>query len=256
MKFPQEFPRVHPVRRLRSLHFRSAKFAPFAIISLFFVFNFTGLFFSPALAPMVSAAVQTIPQDIPLSGDCDLDWIIFQAGEKAGVDPRFIHAVIKQESRYDPKAVSYVGAQGLMQMMPGTAKRFGLKDPFDAKANVEAGTKYLKWLLKRFDGDVSLALAGYNAGEGSVDKYKGVPYLAWLLKRFNGDVTLAAAGYNAGEGAVDKYKGVPPYSETQNYVKKIVATYGKTYHPVLPPGDARVAFHLVSDERPMSSDAL
>lgn len=222
MKFPQEFPRVHPVRRLRSLHFRSAKFAPFAIISLFFVFNFTGLFFSPVLAPIVSAAVQTIPQDIPLSGDCDLDWIIFQAGEKAGVDPRFIHAVIKQESRYDPKAVSYVGAQGLMQMMPGTAKRFGLKDPFDAKANVEAGTKYLKWLLKRFDGDVSLALAGYNAGEGSVDKYKGVP----------------------------------PYSETQNYVKKIVATYGKTYHPVLPPGDARVAFHLVSDERPMSSDAL
>lgn len=222
MKFPQEFPRVHPVRRLRSLHFHSAKFAPFAIISLFFVFNFTGLFFSPVLAPIVSAAVQTIPQDIPLSGDCDLDWIIFQAGEKAGVDPRFIHAVIKQESRYDPKAVSYVGAQGLMQMMPGTAKRFGLKDPFDAKANVEAGTKYLKWLLKRFDGDVSLALAGYNAGEGSVDKYKGVP----------------------------------PYSETQNYVKKIVATYGKTYHPVLPPGDARVAFHLVSDERPMSSDAL
>ena len=222
MKFPQEFPQVHPVRRLRNLHFRSAKFAPFAIISLFFVFNFTGLFFSPVLAPVVTAAVQTIPQDIPLSGDCDLDWIIFRAGEKAGVDPRFIHAVIKQESRYDPKAVSYVGAQGLMQMMPGTAKRFGLKDPFDAKANVEAGTKYLKWLLKRFDGDVSLALAGYNAGEGSVDRYKGVP----------------------------------PYSETQNYVKKIVATYGKTYHPVLPPGDARVAFHLVSDVRQMSSDAL
>ncbi|HUS08841.1 MAG TPA: lytic transglycosylase domain-containing protein [Pyrinomonadaceae bacterium] len=206
MKFPR-FPRAP--------HLRSAKFAPFAIISLFFLTNFTGLFFSPVLAPTVSAAsqIETIPTDIPLSGDCDLDWIIYRTGKSAGVDPRFIHAVIKQESKYDPKAVSHVGAEGLMQMMPATAKRFGLKDPFDPKANVEAGTKYLKWLLKRFDGDVSLALAGYNAGEGSVDKYKGVP----------------------------------PYDETQNYVKKIVKTYGKTYHPILPPEDAKVAFHLTND---------
>ena len=224
MKFPQEFPRVRPVRRLRNLHLRSGKFTPFAIISFFLVFNFTGLFFSPAMAPEVNAAtqVESIPQDIPLSGDCDLDWIIFRAGEKQGVDPRFIHAVIKQESRYDPKAVSYVGAQGLMQMMPATAKRFGLKDPFDATTNVEAGTKYLKWLLKRFNGDVSLALAGYNAGEGSVDKYKGMP----------------------------------PYSETQNYVKKIVATYGKTYHPVLAPDDAKLAFHLGSSEGQTSANGL
>jgi soluble lytic murein transglycosylase-like protein len=224
MKFPQEFPRVRPVRRLRNLHLRSGKFAPFAIISFFLVFNFTGLFFSPAMAPEVNAAtqVESIPEDIPLSGDCDLDWIIFRAGEKQGIDPRFIHAVIKQESRYDPKAVSYVGAQGLMQMMPATAKRFGLKDPFDATTNVEAGTKYLKWLLKRFNGDVSLALAGYNAGEGSVDKYKGMP----------------------------------PYSETQDYVKKIVATYGKTYHPVLAPDDAKLAFHLGSSEGQTSANGL
>ncbi len=215
MKFPRMFP--------RALHLRSAKFAPFAIISLFFLTNFTGFFFSPVLAPVVNAAtqVEVIPADIPLSGDCDLDWIIYRAGKKAGVDPRFIHAVIKQESKYDPKAVSYVGAEGLMQMMPATAKRFGLKDPFDPKANVEAGTKYLKWLLKRFDGDVSLALAGYNAGEGSVDKYKGIP----------------------------------PYNETQNYVKKIVNTYGKTYHPVLPPDDAKVAFHLNS-ESPIVTSGL
>ncbi len=224
MKFPQEFPRVRPVRRLRNLHLRSGKFAPFAVISFFLVFNFTGLFFSPVMAPEVYAAtqVESIPEDIPLSGDCDLDWIIFRTGEKQGVDPRFIHAVIKQESRYDPKAVSHVGAQGLMQMMPATAKRFGLKDPFDATTNVEAGTKYLKWLLKRFNGDVSLALAGYNAGEGSVDKYKGMP----------------------------------PYSETQNYVKKIVATYGKTYHPVLTPDDAKLAFHLVSPEDQTSVNGL
>lgn len=208
MKFPQRVSR--PVSYLRS-----AKFGPFAIISLFFLSNFTGFFFSPVMAPSVDAAthVEVIPTDIPLSGDCDLDWIIYRAGKKSGVDPRFIHAVIKQESRYDPKAVSPVGAQGLMQMMPATAKRFGLKDPFDPTANVEAGTKYLKWLLKRFDGDVTLALAGYNAGEGSVDRYKGVP----------------------------------PYNETQNYVKKIVSNYGKVYHPVLTPEEAKLAFHLTNE---------
>jgi soluble lytic murein transglycosylase-like protein len=215
-QFPRSTPRLRPSRRIRNVHLRSAKFLPFAIISLFVVFNFTGLFFSPALAPSVAAAgrIETIPADIPLSGDCDLDWIIFRAGEEQGVDPRFIHAVIKQESRYNPMAVSPVGAEGLMQMMPGTAKRFGLKDPFDAAANVAAGTRYLKWLLQRFDGDVSLALAGYNAGEG----------------------------------AVDKYNGVPPFNETQNYVKKIVASYGKTYHPVLAPADAKLAFHLEAYE--------
>ena len=214
MKFPR-FPRT--TRRVRS-----AKAIPLFIISLFILFNFTDVAFSPVMAPVVSAAeVETIPEDIPLSGDCDLDWIIFRAGEKAGIDPRFIHAVIKQESKYDSKAVSPVGARGLMQMMPATAERFGLKDPFDPAANVEAGTKYLKWLLKRFDGDVSLALAGYNAGEG----------------------------------AVDKYKGVPPYTETQNYVKKIVSNYGKTYHPVLSPDDAKLAFHLDAVESsPVAAD--
>ena len=220
MKFPQ-----FPLLRSARVHsFRLAKFASFAMISLFFLSNFAGFLFSPVFAPTVNATTsqgETIPEDIPLSGDCDLDWIIYRAGEKSGVDPRFIHAVIKQESRYNPKAVSGVGAQGLMQMMPGTAKRFGLKDPFDAAANVEAGTKYLKFLLKRFNGDVSLALAGYNAGEGSVDKYKGVP----------------------------------PYGETQNYVKKISATYGKSYHPVLTPDDARLAFGL-GNENAYSNAAL
>jgi hypothetical protein len=202
MKFPR-FP-----------HLRSAKFAPVAIFSLFFLTNFTGLFFSPALTPAVNAAahIQMIPADIPQSGDCDLDWIIFRAGEREGVDPRFIHAVIQQESKYDPEALSPAGARGLMQLMPGTAKRFDCSDTKDEACNVEAGTKYL----------------------------------AWLLKRFNGDVKLALAGYNAGEGAVDKYQGVPPYAETQNYVNKIVANYGKTYHPILEPEDAKIAFGLIN----------
>ena len=200
----------------RMPHLRSAKFAPFAIISLFFLTNFTGLFFSPVFAPDVAASsveeVETIPADIPVSGDCDLDWIIFRAGEREGVDPRFIHAVIQQESKYKSNATSSAGARGLMQLMPATAKRFDCADLKDEACNVEAGTRYLAWLLKRFNGDVKLALAGYNAGEGSVDKYQGVP----------------------------------PYPETQNYVNKIVASYGKTYHPVLEPEDAKVAFHLIN----------
>ena len=97
-----------------------------------------------------------------------------------------------------------------MQLMPATAKRFGCYDPHDSAANIKAGTKYLAWLLKRFDGDVSLALAGYNAGEG----------------------------------AVDKYNGVPPYNETQNYVRKIVANYGKTYLQVVQPDEAKPTFAL------------
>ena len=195
----------------RFLPLRSAKFAPFAIFSLFFLTNLTGVLYRSA-PPSVVAGIRTeiIPLDIPLSGDCELDMIIFRAGERQGVDPRFIHAVIQQESKYDPKALSSAGARGLMQLIPATAKRFSCNDLEDESCNVEAGTKYL----------------------------------AWLLKRFNGDVKLALAGYNAGEGAVDKYKGLPPYSETQNYVKKIVANYGKTYHPVLSPEDARIAFNL------------
>jgi len=185
----------------RRPHFRSLKFAPFALISLFLFSNLTGLLFSRAMAPVVIASPDNklrIPADIPTSGDPELDKIIYQAGEREGVDPRFIHAVIWQESKYKVDARSHAGAQGLMQLMPATAKRFGCHDLNDAADNINAGTKYLSWLLKRFAGNVELALAGYNAGEGSVDKYDGIP----------------------------------PYNETQNYVKIISKRYGKMYHPV------------------------
>src|SRR5712692_9399070 len=96
-----KFPGLH--------HLRSAKFAPVAIISFFCLTHFTGFFLSPSVKPFVAAAqVETIPADIPVSGDCDLDWIIFRAGEREGVDPRFIHAVIQQESKYKPDATSPV----------------------------------------------------------------------------------------------------------------------------------------------------
>jgi hypothetical protein len=189
---------------LRLPHFHAAKFAPAALVLLFLLTNFTGFLFSRVFgfsANDGTRVVERIPFDIPVSGDCDLDWTIYRASQAAGIDPRLTHAVIQQESRYKNEAVSNAGAQGLMQLMPATAKRFGCDDPHDAVANIKAGTKYLAWLLKRFDGDVSMALAGYNAGEG----------------------------------AVDKYDGVPPYNQTQDYVRKIVANYGKTYLEVVPP---------------------
>ena len=205
MKFPRRLP-----------HFRSIKFAPFALISLFFFSNLTGLLFSRVMAPSVAASTEVafhIPTDIPTSGDPELDRIIYEVGENQGVDPRFIHAVIWQESKYKQDARSHAGAQGLMQLMPATAKRFGCEHPEDPAENITAGTKYLSWLLKRFSGNVELALAGYNAGEGSVDKYDGIP----------------------------------PYRETQNYVKIISNRYGKTYHPVLPPAEAAQVFQLHAD---------
>lgn len=189
MKFPRRLP-----------HFRSLKFAPFALVSLFLFSNVTGLLFSRVLAPVAIASpnAASIPADIPTSGDPQLDRIIYEAAEKQGVDPRFVHAVIWQESKYKVDARSHAGAQGLMQLMPATAKRFGCNNVNDPVENITAGTKYLSWLLKRFSGNVELALAGYNAGEGSVDKYDGIP----------------------------------PYNETQNYVKIISKRYGKIYHPV------------------------
>ena len=109
------------------------------------------------------------------------------AATQHGVDEAIVRAIIHAESSFNPNARSRVGAQGLMQLMPPTARRFGVSNSYDPVQNIGGGVKYL----------------------------------AWLLKRYNGDLTLAAAGYNAGEGAVDRYKGVPPYSETRRYVERV-----------------------------------
>ena len=189
-----KLPRKYPV-------FRSLTFAPLAIIFFFLFSNVTGILFNRVLAPVSAAPVSgpiPIPADVPSSGNQDIDRIIFDTAEREGVDPRFVHAVIWQESRYDANAHSHAGAVGLMQLMPAAAERFGCHDRSDPAENIAAGTKYLGWLLKRFSGNVELALAGYNAGEGSVDKYNGIP----------------------------------PYTETQNYVKIISQRYGKTYVPI------------------------
>jgi soluble lytic murein transglycosylase-like protein len=200
----------------RNPRLRSFKNVVVATFAIFVLTNFADSSFTRVFAPVsAQAAVVSvenyIPSDVPTSGDHDLDLIIMHAGEREGVDPRLVHAVIWQESKYKNDAVSHVGAQGLMQLMPATAKRFGCENANDAESNVNAGVKYLRVLLKRFDGDVTLALAGYNAGEGNVDKYEGVP----------------------------------PFGETQNYVRIITGRYGKTYHPVLKPEEAATYFKLL-----------
>lgn len=103
------------------------------------------------------------------------DGTIVEAASHFDVDAALVSAVIKAESDYDPRTVSHKGARGLMQLMPATATRFGVTNSFDPVANIYAGTRYLRWLLKTFDGNADLAVAAYNAGEGNVWKYKGVP---------------------------------------------------------------------------------
>ncbi|HEY0385309.1 MAG TPA: lytic transglycosylase domain-containing protein [Pyrinomonadaceae bacterium] len=126
------------------------------------------------------------------TGDPKIDAIIVEAGARNGVDPVLLYAQMHQESSFKRSAVSPKGARGLMQLMPFTAARFGVKDIFDPRQNIEGGARYMRYLLNAFDGDVALALAGYNAGEGAVMKYG---------------------------------RHVPPYRETQEYVRRITGRY-------------------------------
>jgi soluble lytic murein transglycosylase-like protein len=150
--------------------------------------------------------------------------LIVEAATRYGLDPRILRAVCFTESRYRHNAISPKGALGLMQFMPDTAARYGLKNPFDPRAAIDAGARYLRDLLWRFGGRIDLAVAAYNAGEGAVESFRsGKPLILRTGKVIN------PRGLITG--------GIPPYSETQNYVRTIV-------------------FPLIKDRSAISSSAL
>jgi hypothetical protein len=145
------------------------------------------------------------------TGSSDIDNFIVESGKRNSVDPLLLYSIMHQESSFTTRATSNKGARGLMHLMPPTAVRFGVTNIWDPKQNIEGGARYLRFLLDLFDGDVTLALAGYNAGEGAVMKYGN---------------------------------RVPPYSETQEYVRRI----GRRYSLIRDPEAAANATRLSKDE--------
>jgi soluble lytic murein transglycosylase-like protein len=130
------------------------------------------------------------------AGRADLEKLVRDVSREHGVDPRLADALVRVESAYNPWAVSRAGAQGLMQLMPETAERLAVSDPFDPVENVRGGMREFARLLDRYSGKIALALAAYNAGEG----------------------------------AVERYRGIPPFPETRSYVTRIMTMYtGQSY---------------------------
>jgi soluble lytic murein transglycosylase-like protein len=139
----------------------------------------------------VSDDFVSVPEDGPISKKKKkYTELIAKAADKHQVDAKLVHAVIQAESAYNSKAISSAGAVGLMQLMPGTARRYGVTDRSDPYQSIEGGTHYLKDLLQLFDSDLNLAVAAYNAGENAVIKHN---------------------------------KSIPPYRETRDYVKKVLS---------------------------------
>jgi hypothetical protein len=145
------------------------------------------------------------------TGDASIDQFIIDSGHRNLVDPLLLYSIMHQESTFKTRAMSNKGARGLMQLMPGTAVRFGVSSIWDPQQNIEGGARYVRFLLDQFDGDVQLALAGYNAGEGAVMKYGN---------------------------------RIPPYSETQEYVRRISRRYALIRDPM----SARAASSLSREQ--------
>lgn len=174
-----EPPQTSPIKRLtRSRNYTHVP-APGAIVHL------TSQSINPSLGSFTT-------------GNVDVDKFIVESGQRNSVDPLLLYAIMHQESSFKRNAMSHKGARGLMQLMPPTAIRFGVTNIWDPKQNIEGGARYMRFLLDLFSGDVRLALAGYNAGEGAVMKY----------------------GYE-----------VPPYSETREYVRRIGRRYSLMRDP-------------------------
>jgi len=147
------------------------------------------------------------------TGDPIVDSYIVDSSRRYAIDPLLIYSQMHQESTFKSRAMSPKGARGLMQLMPETARRFGVENIWDAKQNIEGGVKYMRWLLDLFGGDLNLALAGYNAGEGAVMKFGNQ---------------------------------IPPYRETQEYVRRISSRYNMISDPQYVESARRVSGEIAS----------
>jgi Transglycosylase SLT domain len=156
--------------------------------------------YAPSNLPLVrTTSLNVSPLSGFTTGDANIDGFIVDSGHRNSVDPLLLYAIMHQESTFKTRVMSNKGARGLMQLMPGTAARFGVSSIWDPRQNIEGGARYMRFLLDQFNGDVPLALAGYNAGEGAVMKYGN---------------------------------RIPPYSETQEYVRRISRRYNLIRDPM------------------------
>ncbi len=176
------------------------------------------------VSPATQQTQEQRESSVTQAAQASIQQIIEESAARNQVEAPLIHSVIRAESGFNPLAVSNKGAQGLMQLIPATAKRFGVNDSFDSKENVEGGVKYLRY----------------------------------LIDLFHGDYTQAVAAYNAGEAAVTKYGGVPPYQETRNYVATVARNLEQERRaraaasPVMEPGATQGANQAADPEEQYS----
>lgn len=155
----------------------------------------TALLYEPVGTSVLGAAS---PLRGYTTGSAQIDNYLIDSGTRNGIDPLLLYSIMHQESSFKSRAISPKGARGLMQLMPGTAMRYGVTNIFDPRQNIEGGARYVRFLRDRFDGNINLTLAGYNAGEGAVEKYG---------------------------------RRIPPYAETQEYVRRISRRYSLLRDP-------------------------
>jgi soluble lytic murein transglycosylase-like protein len=187
----------------------------------------------PNPAPTSAASGAVMP--VKITNNVDLDQVVREASSKNRLDPDFVNSVIKAESNFKAHAISKKGAQGLMQLMPATAAQLGVADPFDPRANVEAGAAHLSALLDLYHDDPIKALAAYNAGAHRVKQYNGVPpyhetraYIAQIVRDFNAKKRAQMKAAAAGNATASKTPAAPAKPANSKAAKKVKTQPGTT----------------------------